>query len=334
MLTAPLSALDRISGPQPSAPAGPSATAQVDASAAPPLTGEPDALEGALQSAAALQGGLNALFADLAAASDAGLLAPQVQAIADAVLGAALPLDPPPSPEALKVAAALSGVFYEARLADGGAAPPTDLKGLLLQLRDVLPAAGPTPGAPPPAPPYPDGPQTAQPALTAAVEAFMSPAAFAARLARRATGALSRQVLMQAASAGVGPRTTDRNQARTWLFELPLATPEGAAVAQFEVEADGEGPEAGARRSWRTRFTFDVAPIGPVHARISHSAGQTRIALWVEDEAMLARLSARRGELDAMLAEAELPSQVALLPGAPAGTTPPPPPGRFVAACA
>ncbi len=62
-----------------------------------------------------------------------------------------------------------------------------------------------------------------------------------------------------------------------WNFEIPFATPQGTAMAQFEISRDGGGNEVeAAKRVWRARFSLDVEPAGPVHALISLS-GDTHI---------------------------------------------------------
>ena len=55
-----------------------------------------------------------------------------------------------------------------------------------------------------------------------------------------------------------------------WNFEIPFATPQGTAMAQFEISRDGGGNEVeAAKRVWRARFSLDVEPAGPVHALVS-----------------------------------------------------------------
>src|SRR5258705_1328266 len=85
--------------------------------------------------------------------------------------------------------------------------------------------------------------------------------------------AIARQTLLQVASLpdridSSAPKV-DMNVPR-WNFEIPFATPQGTAMAQFEISRDGsaEGVEA-AKRVWRARFSLDVEPAGPVHALIS-----------------------------------------------------------------
>src|SRR5829696_2845182 len=96
--------------------------------------------------------------------------------------------------------------------------------------------------------------------------------------------AIARQTLLQVASLpdriDTSAPKADLNAPR-WNFEIPFATPQGTAMAQFEISRDGgsEGVEA-AKRVWRARFSLDVEPAGPVHALISLSGEKTSVRLW------------------------------------------------------
>lgn len=311
-------------------------------------------LQAAVQSAATLQGGLGLLMADLTAAVQSPATPAPVQVAAAQVLAQQIPLDPPPSAADLKQAVAQSGLFLEAQLAQPDAqAAPSDLKSALLNLSKALQswsedvAAQPPSGAPttappptaaattlaaqaqaPPAPPYKGGPVRGQAPATASLPADAPAEAIALRLRQDTTAALSRQTLMQAASAPDAPADKAQPQAPAhWLFEIPLATPQGPAVAQFEIDRDGgrasDDDEADSR-VWRARFSLDVTPMGPVHARIALHGGAARVTLWAEDAETAAKLTAHQGELsDALLAD-RLEPQVQVVSGAPAAPAPPP----------
>ena len=90
--------------------------------------------------------------------------------------------------------------------------------------------------------------------------------------------AIARQTLLQVASL---PDRVDTTAARVdpaaprWNFEIPFVTPQGTAMAQFEISRDGGGNEVeAAKRVWRARFSLDVEPAGPVHALVSLSRRQ------------------------------------------------------------
>jgi Flagellar hook-length control protein FliK len=178
-----------------------------------------------------------------------------------------------------------------------------------------------------PPPPISGAVPTAQP-VVAATLVTNSPAETAIHhLIADTEGALARQTLLQVASlpdradaAGVridaaGPR---------WNFEIPFATPQGTAMAQFEISRDGGGKEAAAaQRVWRARFSLDVEPAGPVHALISFSGERTSVRMWAERPKTAAQLRAGAGELSQALALAELkPGDIVIRDGAPPQSAP------------
>jgi hypothetical protein len=68
-----------------------------------------------------------------------------------------------------------------------------------------------------------------------------------------------------------------------WTFDLPLQTPFGQAQARFEVSRDSFKARNGAQAVvWRTRFSMDVEPLGPVHAQIALLGKHAWIGLWAE----------------------------------------------------
>nr|MEA2797890.1 hypothetical protein [Phenylobacterium sp.] len=129
--------------------------------------------------------------------------------------------------------------------------------------------------------------------------------------------AVARQTLHQLASLPDG-------QTSAWMFELPIATPQGAAVAQFEVDRDApEAEPADAEASWRVRFSVDIEPLGPVHVHLGMTGDRAAVTVWAERRGAIELL---RGQGDE-LARA-LPGDVAFRLGAP--RDPVPPSGRFV----
>src|SRR5204863_5437736 len=118
--------------------------------------------------------------------------------------------------------------------------------------------------------------------------------------------------------------TTLTQQADTsgprWSFEIPFATPQGTAMAQFEISRDGGGTEAvdGAKKVWRARFTLDVEPTGPVHALVALVGDKTSVRMWAERPVTAARLRAGSAELSRALARAELkPGDIVVREGMP-----------------
>src|SRR5690606_22752672 len=120
--------------------------------------------------------------------------------------------------------------------------------------------------------------------------------------------------------------------AARWLFELPIALPQGTAVAQFEIFRDQVRPDnraaPGGHRVWRARFSLDIEPAGPVHALVSLSGGATWVRMWAERPLTAARLRGDAPNLSRALREAALePGEIVVSDGAP--PMPAAPPGHF-----
>ena len=136
-------------------------------------------------------------------------------------------------------------------------------------------------------------------------------------------GAIARQTLLQLASLPdqVDPSTGRIDPiAQRWNFEIPFLTPQGTAMAQFEISRDGGGNEAAAsaNRAWRARFTLDVEPAGPVHALVSLAGDKTSVRMWAERPATAAQLRAGTAQLSQALSKAELqPGDIVIRDGAP-----------------
>jgi hypothetical protein len=147
--------------------------------------------------------------------------------------------------------------------------------------------------------------------------------------------AIARQTLLQVASLpdriDTSAPKADMNVPR-WNFEIPFATPQGTAMAQFEISRDGgsEGVEA-AKRVWRARFSLDVAPAGPVHALISLTGEKTSVRIWAERSATAAQLRAGASDLSQALSRAELqPGDIVIRDGAPPQAAPAARVGHFL----
>ncbi len=177
-----------------------------------------------------------------------------------------------------------------------------------------------------PPPPYAGGPMAGQKpaAMTLAPDL---PIADAVRNLLKATGgALARQDLMQIASLPDSARPDVdspeiRQQGARLNLDLPFVTPQGVAVAQFEIGHDGGGSGGYAggpiERTYKARFSIDLEPMGPVHALVTLTGSRTRVSLWAERAETIARLRASEEVLGAALREAELVPEVAVHSGAP-----------------
>lgn len=178
-----------------------------------------------------------------------------------------------------------------------------------------------------PPPPYAGGPMAGQKPAEAPVTLGATPEDMARSLLKKAHAAIARQDLMQIASL---PESApqDREQADTRApgatsaklnLDLPFVTPQGVAVAQFEISRDGGGSGGGAtsagERTYKARFSID--PLGPVHALVTLTGARARVSLWAERAETISRLRAGEEALGAALRQAELSPEVAVHSGAP-----------------
>ena len=149
----------------------------------------------------------------------------------------------------------------------------------------------------------------------------------------QADAAIARQTLMQLASlpdrtdAPGAQFNTSVNDTRSprWSFEIPFATPQGTALAQFQVERDGDGGNEvePAKRIWRARFTLNIEPAGPVHALVSLVGEKTAVRMWAERPETAAKLRAESDQLVRALRAAELePGDLVISGGAPLQSSP------------
>jgi Flagellar hook-length control protein FliK len=147
--------------------------------------------------------------------------------------------------------------------------------------------------------------------------------------------AIARQTLLQVASLpdriDTSAPKADLNVPR-WNFEIPFATPQGTAMAQFEISRDGAEQEVeAAKRVWRARFSLDVEPAGPVHALISLTGEKTSVRIWAERSATADQLRAGASDLSQALSRAELqPGDIVIRDGAPTQAEPAARAGHFL----
>jgi hypothetical protein len=173
-----------------------------------------------------------------------------------------------------------------------------------------------------PPPPIGGALPAAQPVLPATLVSNSPAESAMHRLLADTDAAIARQTLLQVASLPdrvdtAGPRV-DPGGPR-WNFEIPFATPQGTAMAQFEISRDGGGNEVeAAKRVWRARFSLDVEPAGPVHALVSLVGDKTSVRMWAERPATAAQLRAGAAQLSQALSKAELhPGDIVIRDGAP-----------------
>jgi hypothetical protein len=191
-------------------------------------------------------------------------------------------------------------------------------------------AAAANPSAPPP--PYRGAPLAAQQPADATIAADTPAHETAERLLGATEGAIARTTLLQAASLPDQPGPPRADATQRWTFEVPFATPQGSALAQFEVSRDGRGSQHEARGAiWRARFSLDLEPMGPVHALVALNGGRASVTLWAERAATAARLNENAPMLSDALRAAELePADFQFRVGAPPLLARQVAPGRFM----
>ena len=181
-------------------------------------------------------------------------------------------------------------------------------------------------------PPFRGAATSAQPAVPPTIDHRTPPDAVAHRLLDDTDAALARQTLLQIASLPEQTTHAKFDPTARWNFEIPFATPQGTAVAQFEISRDGGGEAASveaASRVWRARFSINLEPAGPVHAQVSLAGERTSVRMWAERSATVARLQAEAPQLSQALREAELtPGDIVIGSGAPSAQ--PAPSGHFL----
>lgn len=171
-------------------------------------------------------------------------------------------------------------------------------------------------------PPFRGALPSAQSIVSPSLAADTPLAATVHRLLDDTDAAIARQTLLQVASL---PDRTDASGHRVdptvpqWSFEIPFATPQGTAMAQFEISRDDGNESADpARQAWRARFSLNVEPAGPVHALITLNGDKTFVRMWAERPATVQQLRAGIGELNQALMRAELkPGDILVREGTP-----------------
>jgi hypothetical protein len=179
-----------------------------------------------------------------------------------------------------------------------------------------------------PPPPISGALPTAQPVVPATLVTNSPGETAMHHLIAETEGALARQTLLQVASLPdrVDPSTGRLDPAPPrWNFEIPFATPQGTAVAQFEISRDGGGNEVeAAKRVWRARFSLNIEPAGPVHALITLTGDKTSVRMWAERPATAAQLRDGASQLSQALSRAELkPGDIVIRDGTPPQPAPP-----------
>lgn len=245
---------------------------------------------------ASAQGGLAPLFADLGAAAMLPDLPQAVQVAARAMLS--LGLD----------ARAVDSKAIDGKAIENGT-NQADLKLALLSLRNALRAALPegarVPALPSTLPPphraaLPVGEQPALPSILS-----LDSDGASLKLLSETDAALARTTLLQLASL---PETSQGNTTQRLVVDIPIATPQGYAVIQLQVEPDKSRNtnEQERQPSWRIMLALDIEPLGPVRATVTQIDGRTHVSMFAEREASARALRDGLPALQTQLSEAAL----------------------------
>lgn len=228
---------------------------------------------------------------------------------------------------ALEAALQKSGVFLEANLATHrGPLDPrfaSDLKTLLLTLHRALQAQGAKPSSthsdaaghvPVPSS---RGPLTTLPAAPATLAVLEEPSQQLNELSRQTDGALARLATVQISNSAPDPAV------QSMLIDLPVRHEDRAAMLRLKIERDGSRRRDGdGTESWTVEAAVDLGPIGGLHAKVTLVGKRIGVQLRADSPAIVAALSQRTPELEAMLAESGLDvDRVVCLHGMPAGET-------------
>jgi hypothetical protein len=227
-------------------------------------------------------------------------------------------------PQALEKAVTRSGAFLEANLADGSRADPksltNDLKALMLTLSRTLRDHGARPNAAHAdngmnAPiPTARGPLTSLNAAPATFAMIESTGQQLNELARQTDGAIARLTTTQITNSAPDPSL------QSMLVELPVRHEDRASMLRLRIEHDNSRKRSGGGDSWSVEAAVDLGQIGALHAKVTLSGHRIGVQLRAEAAAIVDALSARAGELEALLRESGLEiDRIVCLHGMPAG---------------
>jgi hypothetical protein len=227
-------------------------------------------------------------------------------------------------PQALEKAVTRSGAFLEANLAEGSRADPklltNDLKALMLTLSRALRDSGARPSAAHSdnamnAPiPTARGPLTALNAAPATFSMIENPEQQLNELSRQTDGAIARLTTTQITNTAPDPSL------QSMIVELPVRHEDRASMLRLRIEHDESRKRSGGGDSWSVEAAMDLGQVGALHAKVTLSGQRIGVQLRAESAAIVDALSARAGELEAILRESGLEiDRIVCLHGMPAG---------------
>jgi hypothetical protein len=228
-------------------------------------------------------------------------------------------------PKTLANAILRSGAFLEANLADASRSGDAkllgnDLKALMLTLSKALRDSGARPAAAHSdnavnAPiPSARGPLTALNAAPATFSMIEAADQQLNELSRQTDGAIARLTTTQITNSAPDPSV------QSMLVELPVRHEDRASLLRLRIEHDNSRKRSGAEDTWAVEAAVDLGQIGALHAKVTLTGHRIGVQLRAESAAIVDALSARAGELEAMLRESGLEiDRIVCLHGMPAG---------------
>ncbi len=273
------------------------------------------------------QGALGNILADIQAllapptpeasaqATEAGLIPLQQRPLPSsffnaigALFGQQLNGDAPVLAEDIRQALKQSGLFFEAKLAQGQIpVPNSDMKAALLELKDItqkmqflamLEETAEMPEqveqkrnsnqlheAPPP--PRRDAMPESQRTQHSQISSNSTTAEAVKIIEQHVDQALDRIKLMQFASlppSPINPSSIDPNTVKNqvWAFELPVRLQNETTVAGFKIEQDHSASNEYKAKIWRVNFAIDTNELGGVHGKIAIQGRNLSITLFAE----------------------------------------------------
>src|SRR5690606_31743827 len=109
---------------------------------------------------------------------------------------------------------------------------------------------------------------------------------------------------------------------QSMLVELPVRHEDRASMLRLRVEHDGSRKQSGGGDSWSVEAAVDLGQVGALHAKVTLNGHRIGVQLRAESPAIVEALSARAGELEAILRDAGLEiDRIVCLHGMPVGDT-------------
>ena len=178
-----------------------------------------------------------------------------------------------------------------------------------------------------PPPPFRGALPAAQPIAAPTIAPDAPLATTAHHLLDDTDAAIARQTLLQVASL---PDRIDASapkidlSAPRWNFEIPFVTPQGTAMAQFEISRDGGGRGSRGGQAGMAGAIFARRRAGRAGPRAGFAIGEkTSVRMWAERPATAAQLRAGASQLSQALSRAELqPGDIVIRDGAPPQASP------------